>query len=196
MLDFLKERLSVICALVSGTGGGWCMSAVISAPELTNRLVTISIAVSLLLSILISVSLKGRLRTVPGFRTQAIRKGYFILAGFIFSVIVFFIVSDNYTVGIPQINVQGRIDTLTIVKGLYYTSAANAYSAKLLKQNHKAPDDKQLLNDYAYEITKIWDERSLSLSRLLLLLLYSAMIALLTAGVTYGTEILQSDKDK
>jgi hypothetical protein len=196
MLQIIKDKLSIIYALVFGTGGGWCMTSIITAPELKQRLITMSVAISLILSIIISVSLKNKLRTIKNYRSQIMRKLYLLLFGFLLSVAIFFIVYDKYTIAIPEINSQGTVDTIIIVKGLYHTRSAETYADKLLAKDNSYPDDHLLLNDYAYQVNKIWDDNSLSYARLLLLFLYSGMIAFFIGAITYGTEIFQNDAGK
>jgi hypothetical protein len=190
MFEFLKERISIICALAIGTAGGWSMTTLITAPELKPRLVTISFAVALVVSILVSVFFRKKLRTVPGYLSKSMRQLTWLLMGFVLSVCLFFIVYDRLTIDIPSFESMQKTDTLVVVKGLYHTDRANAYANRQMKKNHQYPTDDLLLNDFGYDLSMVWDNDSRSYARLSLLVLYTLVIALLVAAVSFGAEII------
>jgi hypothetical protein len=194
MDKFIKDRLSTIIALVVGTGSGWGFTEIITAPELKTWLITISIAVSFLLSLIISLSLMGRIPVER--RKKIIRKTIAVFSAFILCIILFFIFYSKYTITIPLVNIKGEISDTNIVKGLFYTPGAKNYrdAERNNSENKLYPTDDSLLDNFTYDIQKVWSDSSRTYARLLLLFLYTLMIGFFIAGVTLTTEVITHNK--
>lgn len=193
MLEFLKDRVSIIVALIIGTGSGWTMTDFIDAPEIKKRLIAIAIAVSLLFSLLVSFYLKGK--NAAARKKTGLRIIWISVAVFLVFTTLFFYTSDKLTVswGVEN-NKMEIVDTVIMVKGLYYAEPAKKYIASETSRNHFAPGDDKILEAFDYKIGNIWNNTSITLSRLLILFLYTTMMAGFTSGITALIEILTPKK--
>src|SRR6187551_3665629 len=189
METLIKDRMSTIVALILGSGGGWGLTEIITAPELKTWMITISVAVSFLLSLIISLSLIGRMTAAK--RKKMIRKGVFLLIGFVAFIAAFFVLYNNYTIVMPKATQSGEISDTIIVKGLSYTSRAKSYrdSMQKIDQFRNYPSDDILLEDATYDIKKVWSDSSRTNARLMLLFLYTIMVCFFIAGVTLIAEV-------
>ena len=196
METLIKDRISTIVALILGSGGGWGLTEIITAPELKRWMITISVAVSFLLSLIISLSLIGRMTAAK--RKKMIRKGVFLLIGFVAFIAAFFVLYNNYTIVIPKATQSGEISDTIIVKGLSYTSRAKSYrdSMQKIDQFRNYLSDDILLEDATYDIKKVWSDSSRSNARLMLLFLYTIMVCFFIAGVTLIAEVFVHSKKK
>lgn len=188
--------MSTIVALILGSGGGWGLTEIITAPELKTWMITISVAVSFLLSLIISLSLIGRMTAAK--RKKMIRKGVLLLIGFVAFIAAFFVLYNNYTIVIPKATQSGEISDTIIVKGLSYTSRAKSYrdSMQKIDQFRNYPSDDILLEDATYDIKKVWSDSSRTNARLMLLFLYTIMVCFFIAGVTLIAEVFVYSKKK
>jgi len=188
--------MSTIVALILGSGGGWGLTEIITAPELKTWMITISVAVSFLLSLIISLSLIGRMTAAK--RKKMIRTGVFLLIGFVAFIAAFFVLYNNYTIVIPKATQSGEISDTIIVKGLSYTSRAKSYrdSMQKIDQFRNYPSDDILLEDATYDIKKVWSDSSRTNARLMLLFLYTIMVCFFIAGVTLIAEVFVYSKKK
>ena len=196
METLIKDRMSTIVALILGSGGGWGLTEIITAPELKTWMITISVAVSFLLSLIISLSLIGRMTAAK--RKKMIRKGVFLLIGFVAFIAAFFVLYNNYTIVIPKATQSGEISDTIIVKGLSYTSRAKSYrdSMQKIDQFRNYLSDDLLLEDATYDIKKVWSDSSRTNARLMLLFLYTIMVCFFIAGVTLIAEVFVHSKKK
>jgi len=196
METLIKDRMSTIVALILGSGGGWGLTEIITAPELKTWMITISVAVSFLLSLIISLSLIGRMTAAK--RKKMIRTGVFLLIGFVAFIAAFFVLYNNYTIVIPKATQSGEISDTIIVKGLSYTSRAKSYrdSMQKIDQFRNYPSDDILLEDATYDIKKVWSDSSRTNARLMLLFLYTIMVCFFIAGVTLIAEVFVYSKKK
>jgi hypothetical protein len=196
METLIKDRMSTIVALILGSGGGWGLTEIITAPELKTWMITISVAVSFLLSLIISLSLIGRMTAAK--RKKMIRKGVLLLIGFVAFIAAFFVLYNNYTIVIPKATQSGEISDTIIVKGLSYTSRAKSYrdSMQKIDQFRNYPSDDILLEDATYDIKKVWSDSSRTNARLMLLFLYTIMVCFFIAGVTLIAEVFVYSKKK
>ena len=196
METLIKDRMSTIVALILGSGGGWGLTEIITAPELKTWMITISVAVSFLLSLIISLSLIGRMTAAK--RKKMIRTGVFLLIGFVAFIAAFFVLYNNYTIVIPKATQSGEISDTIIVKGLSYPSRAKSYrdSMQKIDQFRNYPSDDILLEDATYDIKKVWSDSSRTNARLMLLFLYTIMVCFFIAGVTLIAEVFVYSKKK
>ena len=195
MLKLIKERIEIVVALIAGTGSGLGLGLtdIIEAPEIRKRLIAIAFASSLLFSFLISSYLKRS--ALKNKVKRAWKIFYFSVAAFLVFAFSFLFFSDRQTVSWKVENDKREVvDTTIMIKGLYYAEPAKRYIAEETKKNHFRPSDEQVLEYFTYETSYVWNRTSITLARLLILLLYILMMAGFVGGITSITEILMIRK--
>lgn len=193
MNEKIKNRLEVIISVIVGTGSGFGMAELIDTPELKTRLVIIAIASSLLVSLLVSFYLNNKTRQLK--RKAAWRVIIWSISVFILSIGGFFYSHDQLTVSYPvEDNKMNIVDTVKMVKGLYYAEPAKRYIEKVKKESHITLSDKKLLERFAFQTDMIWTNKSRTFSKLIILFLYTFLICSFIAGITAFSEVISTNK--
>jgi phosphatidylglycerophosphate synthase len=194
----IKDRLSVIVAVVLGSGTGWSLSGFIEVAEIKQWLIGIAIAFSLIISFIISINYKSSRTKL---HKQKFRRYASVSAViFILMMTAFFLSYNGFVVRLP-VNVQmldnsyKTVDS-TFIKGLYFTGEAKN-EINRLKQNQPSAniDMRQVFRSANNNIDEIWDNTSRTLAKLIVLFSYIFFIAAFTAVITIATEMYQ-DKNK
>ena len=200
MDKLIKDRLSVIVAVVLGSGTGWSLSGFIEVPEIKQWLTGIAIAFSLMISFIISINYKSS-------RTKLHKTKYRKYAGlgtilFLLMMSAFFVsynsLTTSQTVNVPVADTAYRtVHDSVFIKGLYYTPEINNEIIKLKQANHYVTiDETTLFKSANNNINEVWDTTSRTLSKLLILFCYIFFIASFTAVITIATEMYQNKNRK
>ena len=195
MEELIKNRIAIIVSIVIGSGSGFGMAQLIEASEIKTRLVIIAIASSLLISLLVSFYLKHK----PKQKKLKAARRIIITAAifFVLSIAAFFYSYDSLTLSYPlEDNKMKIVDTVIIVKGLYYKEPAKRYIEKTVKQSHIKLEDSQVLEAFNYKIDMIWTNTSITLSKLIILFLYTLLICSLITVVMTVPELIKPENKK